>query len=176
LLLPVAWTLGTTVVQPTFEQLVDNADQVVVAEAILSEGHWRTNARGPLIFTTVRFRVEEALKGQPGAQLELSFLGGTVGADTLEVNGMPHFHNGSRFILFVSSNRTEICPLVGMFHGKFNLKKDAVTGEELISRHDGSPVRLEPPAPANAKSLPLPRPLTAAEFKQRIRSRVATVR
>jgi hypothetical protein len=164
------FTQGTTVVQPTFEQLVDGASQVIVVEALGSECHWRTNAKGALIFTTVRFRAEEVLKGKAASQLELSFLGGTIGADTLEVNGVPNFKNGSRYILFVSSNRTEVCPLVGMFHGKFNLQKDAATGEETISHHDGTPVRL---SAGDAKSaLPL-RNLSVAEFKQRVKARAA---
>jgi hypothetical protein len=167
------FTRGTTVIQPTFEQLVDNASQVIVAEALGSECHWRTNAKGALIFTTVRFRAEEVLKGEAAAQVELSFLGGTIGADTLEVNGVPNFNNGSRYILFVSSNRTEVCPLVGMFHGKFNLQKDAATGEGMIFHHDGTPVRL---GAGDAKSLLPLRNLSVAEFKQRVKARVASGR
>ena len=166
-------TQGTTVIQPTFEQLVDGASQVVVAEALSSECHWRTNARGALIFTTVRFRAEEVLKGEFVAQLELSFLGGTIGADTLDVHGVPRFTQGSRYILFVSSNRTEVCPLVGMFYGKFHLQKDAVTGEETISQHDGSPVRISSSSQGAKAALPL-RNLSAAEFKRRVMDRVAT--
>jgi hypothetical protein len=166
-------TRGTTVIQPTFEQLVDGASQVVVAEALSSECHWQTNAKGALIFTTVRFRAEEVLKGESVPQLELSFLGGTIGADTLDVHGVPRFTQGSRYILFVSSNRTEVCPLVGMFHGKFHLIKDAVTGEETISQHDGSPVRISSSSQGAKAALPL-RNLSAAEFKQRVMDRVAT--
>jgi hypothetical protein len=163
---------GTTVIQPTFEQLVDGASQVIVAEALGSDCHWRTNAKGALIFTTVQFRAEEVLKGKAATQVELSFLGGTIGADTLEVNGVPRFNNGSRYILFVSSNRTEVCPLVGMFHGKFNLRKDAVTGEEAISHSDGTPVRF---GAGDAKATPL-RHLSVAEFKQRVKARVGNGR
>jgi hypothetical protein len=166
------FTRGTTVIQPTFEQLVDNASQVIVAEALGSECHWRTNAKGALIFTTVQFRTREVLKGKTASQVELSFLGGTIGADTLEVNGVPRFKNGSRYILFVSSNRTEVCPLVGMFHGKFNLHKDVATGQEMISHNDGTPVRF---GAGDAKATPL-RNLSIAEFKQRVKARVANGR
>jgi hypothetical protein len=166
------FTRGTTVIQPTFEQLVDNASQVLVVEALASECHWRTNAKGALIFTTLQFRSEEVLKGKSDAELELSFLGGTIGADTLDVHGVPHFTPGSRYILFVSSNRTEVCPLVGMFHGNFRLIKDAVTGEETISRHDGSPVQIGSSS-SGAKAAPPLRNLTAAEFKRRVMDRVA---
>jgi hypothetical protein len=113
------------------------------------------------------------LKGKAADELELSFLGGTVGPDTLQVSGMPRFQNNSRFILFVSSNRTEICPLVGMFHGKFNLHRDPLTGEETVSRHDGAPVQIAPPGVAEGKSLIPLRALTPTEFKQRIRDRLA---
>lgn len=166
------FTRATTVIQPTFEQLVDDASQVLVVEALASECHWRTNAKGALIFTTVQFRAEEVLKGKSDAQLELSFLGGTIGTDTLDVHGVPRFTQGSRYILFVSSNRTEVCPLVGMFHGKFHLQKDAVTGEETISQHDGSPVRIGSSS-NGAKAALLLRNLSAAEFKRRVMDRVA---
>jgi hypothetical protein len=164
---------ATTVKQPTFEQLVEEADQVVVAEVVSSAAKWRTNLAGRLIFTLVQFQVAETLKGRQNSDLTLSFLGGTVGENSLEVSGIPHFVKGDRVILFVSSNRTEICPLVGMYYGKFNLRIDHATRAEIVTRHDGKPVLSEPTA-QSLKSFRPPRSLTPAEFKQRIRNHVAT--
>jgi hypothetical protein len=164
-----------SVIPPTFDELIAEAGHVVVAEVVASQPEWRTNQAQRAIFTSVRFRVEDTLKGAALPEITVGFLGGTIGDETLHVAGMPRFSPHERVILFLSSNRTEICPLIGAYHGRFEILKDAVTGAETVARHDGSIVRYsEAPDLASPKNAAAPvRPLTAQEFKQRIRDRLA---
>ena len=73
--------------------------------------------------------------------ITLQFLGGTVGGVTLEIDGVPKFSAGDRVLLFVEGNGVQFCPLVGVFHGKFGVRKDQKTGRDTVVMHDGKPLR-----------------------------------
>ena len=141
-----AWMLtttanATTVVPPTFEELADRADLVLVAKVSGSQAEWRTVETNRVIFTLVQFETHEVLKGNAPASVTLEFLGGTVGEATLEVEGVPTFPAGERVILFVEKNGVQFCPLVGVYHGKFGLGKEENTGRDIVLMHDGKPLR-----------------------------------
>jgi hypothetical protein len=132
---------ATTVIPPTFEEMADRAELVFVGKTIATRSEWRTVDTKRVIFTWVEFETEEVLKGTAGPAVTLQFLGGTVGEITLAVTGVPRFNTGDRVILFVEKNGTQFCPLVGVFHGKFGLRKDEKTGRDLVVMHDGKPLR-----------------------------------
>jgi hypothetical protein len=83
--------------------------------------------------------VEETIKGNPGANVTLQMLGGTVGAETMEVADAPKFKVGDRDILFVENNGTQFIPLVGIMHGRFRVKKDEA-GRDAVFTNEGSPL------------------------------------
>jgi hypothetical protein len=66
-------------------------------------------------------------------------LGGTVGAETMEVADAPKFKVGDRDILFVENNGTQFIPLVGIMHGRFRVKKDEA-GRDAVFTNEGSPL------------------------------------
>ena len=132
---------ATTVIPPTFEELTDRAELVFVGKVVSSRSEWRTVGTKRVIFTLVEFERQEVLKGQAGTSVTLQFLGGTVGDMTLEVAGVPKFNIGDREILFVEGNGVQFCPLVGVFHGKFGVRKDEMTGREIVLMHNGKPLR-----------------------------------
>jgi len=185
----VAWlciTVGyaTTVVAPTFEEMVDRADLVFVGKVASSRADWRTAGTNRVIFTRVEFENEETLKGKAGASLTLQFLGGTVGDMTLQVADVPRFNAGDRVLLFVEGNGAQFCPLVGVFHGKFGLRKDERSGREFVLMHDGNPLRdvaqigrgdeADLGSKQSKLSTPPDRdPMSVDDFKVRIRSRLA---
>jgi hypothetical protein len=132
---------ATTVIPPTFEEMADRAELVFVGKAVASRAEWRTVGSDRVIFTLVEFETQEVLKGNAGKSVTLQFLGGTIGDMTLEVTGVPRFKAGDRVILFVEKNGVQFCPLVGVFHGKFGLRKDEKTGHDIIVMHDGKLLR-----------------------------------
>ena len=102
----------------------------------------------------------------------------------MEVSGVPKFNPGERVILFVEKNGIQFCPLVGVFHGKFGLRRDEKTGRDNVLMHDGQPLRdvAEIGAgegaefgPKRAKLfIPAVRePLSADDFKTKVREHLS---
>jgi hypothetical protein len=175
---------ATTVIPPTFEEMADRAELVFVGKVVGSHSEWHPAGTRQVIFTLVEFEIQEVLKGNAGKTVTLQFLGGTVGDVTLEVAAVPRFNVGDRVLLFVEGNGVHFCPLVGVFHGKFGLRRDEKTGRDIVLMHDGKPLRdvaeigtgegvefapkrAKPSIPANAE------PLSVDDFKERIRSHLA---
>jgi hypothetical protein len=171
---------ATTVIPPTFEEMTDRADLVFVGKALSFRSEWRFVGTNRVIFTLVEYETHDVLKGNGIKSVTLQFLGGTVGEVTMEVSGVPKFNVGDRVILFVEKNGVQFCPLVGVFHGKFGLRRDEKTGRDIVLMHDGKPLRDVAEigtgegaefGPKRAKlSIPADRePLSADDFKTKVR-------
>jgi hypothetical protein len=175
---------ATTIVPPTFEEMAARADLIFVGTATNSRSEWRTNGTDRAIFTLVTFNTQEVLKGPQTPSVTLQFLGGTMGEVSLDVAGVPRFFSGERVILFVENNGAQFCPLVGVFHGKFAIKRDEKTGREIVVMHDGRPLkdvaeigtgegadlRRNPAVPLITGSV---EPMTLEGFKSAIRNHLA---
>jgi len=183
-LLVLTRTNATTVVSPTFEEMTDRADLVFVGKVVELKADWQVAGTNQAIFTLVEFHTEEILKGTAPASIRLRFLGGTVGRVTLEVVAVPKFKAGDRVLLFVEGNGVQFCPLVGVYHGKFGVRKDDKSSRDIVFMHDGKPLRdvAEIGAGEGAQfgpkrarlSIPAERePMSLDEFKARIRSHLA---
>jgi hypothetical protein len=177
---------ATSVVPPTFAEMVARADLVFVGTVVGSHSEWRTVGSDRVIFTMTDFQNEGVLKGKASKAVTLQFLGGTVGEVTLSVSGMPRFEPGERVVLFVEKNGTQVCPLVGVFHGKFTVKNDAKTGREIVVMHNGHPLRDvaeigqdEGAGLAQKRAMILiganREPMTLDAFKSEVRANVAMV-
>ena len=171
---------ATTVIPPTFEEMTDRADLVFVGKTISCRSEWRSMGTNRVIFTLVECEAHEVLKGNGIKSVTLQFLGGSLGEVTMEVSGVPKFNVGERVILFVEKNGIQFCPLVGVFHGKFGLRKDEKTGSDIVLMHDGKPLRdvAEIGAGEDAQfgprrqtiTIPTNRePLSADDFKAKVR-------
>ena len=130
----------TSVVAPTFDELVARAESVFLGRAVALRSTWVDSRAGRAIVTDVTFAIERTVKGTVYAERSLEFLGGTIGDDTLRVSGMPEFHVGDRDVLFVSETGRPISPLVGFTYGRFRVVRDTRTGTDLVRTHDGRPL------------------------------------
>ena len=130
----------TSVVAPTFDELVARAESVFLGRVVALRSTWVDSRAGRAIVTDVTFAIERTAKGTVYAERSLEFLGGTIGDDTLRVSGMPEFHVGDRDVLFVSETGRPVSPLVGFMYGRFRVVRDARTGTELVRTHDGRPL------------------------------------
>src|SRR5688572_26625936 len=74
--------------------LVRGSDVVVVATAVRRQSAW--NAERTRIYTRTSFRVAEALKGTPGATVEVETIGGVADGVGFRVAGVPGFAPGER--------------------------------------------------------------------------------
>ena len=134
LIVPVA-ALAMSVVERDFAELVALAEQVVVGRVVdIRPG---TDDRGgPL--TLVSFADLTVLKGEVGRELTLEFTGGKAAdGKTVAIADMPRFTLGERAVLFVRGNGRDICPLVGVWQGRFRVVYDPQLKSDVVERHDG---------------------------------------
>jgi hypothetical protein len=133
---------ATSVVPPSFAELVGDAEAIYRGRITAVESRWVAQAEGQgnVIKTFVTLAVERALKGTDQKEVTLEFLGGTVGGESMSVSGMPKFKVGDREIVFVQKNGIQFCPLVALMHGRYRVLKDDATAREHVARDDGLPL------------------------------------
>ncbi len=126
---------ATSVIAPSFDDLVTKADCVFTGDVTGLRSEWTGEGEKRRIVTYVAFNVVRVLKGEAASPYTLRVLGGTVGTETLEVADAPVFRVGEREVLFVHDNGRQFIPLVGIMHGQYRV--DAANG---ITDHAGRPV------------------------------------
>lgn len=132
---------ATSVVPPTFHELVTEAQTIAEGTVTAVQSRWVDGPQGNVIKTFVTFSVQKTLKGDARDSVTLEFLGGTVGTDTLHVAGMPEFKVGQHEIVFVEGNGVQFCPLVRFGHGRYHVHTDANSHRRFVTRNDDSPLR-----------------------------------
>lgn len=172
LLLSVRPASTTTVIPPSFDELVSTAEVIFIGEVVDQRSMWETTPDGRSIITVVTFDVTRVLKGRLGLRTELTFLGGTVGDLTEQVVDMPQFRVGDQDVLFVSSERYAASPLVGFSHGRFRIETDPTTRQRVVRSHDGKPliIGLDASKPLG-RNLGARGPLQVEEFEAAVRER-----
>jgi hypothetical protein len=163
---------ATTVIPPTFEQLVDQAE--VIFQGSVTEVHsvWSGEGAQRHIDSYVTFQIEEALKGVPGKSYTIRMLGGTVDGETMEVTDSPKFKVGDHDILFVEHNGEQFIPLVGINNGRFHIQRDAQTNRDIIMNGEGEPVRDVTKFGRQEESVATTDAISPAEFKSAIQTRM----
>lgn len=167
-------SFATSVIAPSFDDLVSRADLIFTGHVISQHSEWRNTNGQRSIVTLVKFGVEEVHKGRAGVTVKLQFLGGSIGAVTLDVSDMPKFTPGERVVLFVEKNSINASPLIGFYHGKFSLRKDAA-GSDSVWKHDGQALAdvAELGRSKRAGVKPVHNGLSHAEFTGKVRQRIS---
>ena len=132
---------GTTVIPPSFDELVSRAEVIFQGTVTDVRSQWTGEGAQHRIESYVTFKVEDAMKGAPGESYTLRMLGGTVDGETMEVSDSPKFKVGDRDIIFVENNGSQFIPLVGIMHGRFHVDKDKQTGREMITTNEREPLK-----------------------------------
>lgn len=133
-------THATTVIPPSFDELVEQAQLIFQGTVTDVQSQWAGEGTQRHIVSYVTFRVEESIKHESGASYTLRMLGGTVNGETMGVADAPLFKKGDRDILFVENNGNQFIPLVGIMHGRFRVRPDRGTGREIVTTDMGEPV------------------------------------
>jgi hypothetical protein len=131
---------ATTIIPPSFAQLVRQAELIFQGTVTDVKSMWAGQGAERHIETSVTFRVDDAIKGKSGASYSIFLLGGTLDGQTLEVTDTPKFKPGDRDIVFVEKNGEQFVPLVGIGFGRFRVERDAKSGREFISTGEGEPL------------------------------------
>src|SRR5437667_5885009 len=163
--------LATTVIPPSFDDLVGRAEMIFQGTVTDVRSEWTGEGAQRHIASYVTFNVDDAIKGNPGAKVTLNLLGGTVGAETMEVTDAPKFKVGDRDILFVENNGTQFIPLVGIMHGRFHVQKDE-NARDVVLTNDGAPLTDVNQLGKNERAATAGRAISTQEFKQALQSRV----
>jgi hypothetical protein len=164
---------GTTVVPPTFDELVSQAEVIFQGAVTDVRSEWAGAGAQRHIVTYVTFRVEERFKGSAGATYSIRLLGGTVDGETMEVTDTPKFIVGDRDILFVENNGRQFVPLVGISHGRFRVDRDQATGRDVVMTDDRKPLSDVSQLGRSERAATAGRPLSIDEFKGAIRIKLA---
>src|SRR5947209_17766176 len=89
-LLVIACTaLATTVIPPSFDDLVGRAEMIFQGTVTGVRSEWTGEGAQRHIMSYVTVKVEETIKCDTGASVTLQMLGGTVGTETMEVADSP---------------------------------------------------------------------------------------
>ncbi len=125
------------VAQRDFADLVARAEQVVVG-TVTEVREADDPAGAPATYVTLSdLRV---VKGDARDTLTLRFYGGSSGSVAVRIPDMPTFAVGERAVLFVAGNGRDVCPLVGVWQGRFRVRFDATRGADVVETDDRAPV------------------------------------
>jgi hypothetical protein len=125
---------ATTVIAPTFEELVREADVVFEGEVIETRSRVSVEGGAETIVTDVSFKVASVLKGTPGPVTVLDFLG-------FKVDGVPTFARGDRDVIFANTSQRLLSPLVRVMYGRVRIVKDGPARQEFVRQFNGTPLR-----------------------------------
>jgi hypothetical protein len=132
---------GTTVVPPSFSELVQGSDYIVRAKVTSTVSVWRDTSNGRQIFTEVELNVSEVIAGEPPTPLILQVAGGKVGKREMELVGAPKLVVGEEGFFFIKGNGQNLYPLTGLMHGLYPVRKSAGDKREFVARGNGEPLR-----------------------------------
>lgn len=165
---------ATTVIPPSFDQLVRQAEVIFEGTVTDVRSQWVGEGAQRHIVTYITFHVEDGIKGDAGQSYAIRMYGGTVGEDSMGISDAPTFTVGEREILFVENNGTQVIPLVGLMYGRFHIQRDQ-TGLDIVTGNAGEPIKnvdqlgrdMESAAPAPAEP-----DMTAEAFKAAVRNKL----
>ena len=125
------------VVERDFADLVARAEQIVVG-TVTEVRDADDPAGAPATYVTLsELRV---VKGGARDTLTLRFYGGTSGSVAVHIPDMPTFAVGDRAVLFIAGNGRDVCPLVGVWQGRFRVRFDSTRGVDVVETDDRTPV------------------------------------
>jgi len=129
---------AAVIAAPTFEEMVKDASQILLAETVATRASWRSTSQGRFIETAVTFKIDGVIKGAFVREQTLKFMGGEVGGIGMGVSDMVQFARGDRDVLFVAEANNPLNALVGFNQGRFR-----VTGDNSVLTHEGQPVGVQ---------------------------------
>ncbi|PZR71843.1 MAG: hypothetical protein DLM73_14955 [Chthoniobacterales bacterium] len=165
---------ATTVIPPSFDQLVSQAELIFQGTVTETRPQWTGEGAERHIVTYVTFKIEDSIKGAAGDTYTIRMFGGTVDGHTMEATDTPRFKVGDRDILFVENNGTQFVPLVGIMHGRFHIQ-DQGGGVETVAKDSGAPMSDVTKLGQDEAAAVSGKALTTADFKAAIRQKLAQI-
>lgn len=120
------------------KELAQESTAILVGKCTQKESFW--NEKHDKIFTRVKIRTGENIKGNLGAEAEIIVPGGRVGNILYEVSDMPIFQEGEEALVFIWRHPSGMNLITGALQGKLTVVKDKKTGKKIVR---GGPIKLE---------------------------------
>ena len=139
------------------DALVERASVIALGTVSASNSQWREGR----VVTTVRLRVERAVKGEAADEVTLVTLGGTVDGIGQRVSGAPVFAVGEQVVVFLEPvGKAAELRVVGMAQGKLRVEPDLTGGRVVRDLSGLSFAEVDPsgavqPAAAPVEAMPL---------------------
>jgi len=135
---------ATTVLPLDLESLVQQSGTI----AQVTVGNLQNLSRGtpessPIV-TRVTFVIQKVYKGRASGNVDVDFLGGTIGTRRMSIQGMPQFKQGQRLIVFLANPANKpISGTIGLDQGVLRIVYDPQTGADRIYRWWGQGVNTQ---------------------------------
>src|SRR5437588_12565553 len=100
--------LATTVIPPSFDDLVGRAEVIFQGTVTDVRSEWAGEGAQRHIVSYVSFKIEDSLTGEPGQTYVMRMFGGTVGEDSMGISDGPVFHVGDHEIIFDENNGSQV--------------------------------------------------------------------
>jgi hypothetical protein len=128
---------GATFESVSDSQLVDRSQLVVVGHVLGSTQRVRGDGT---IVTDYRLAVEEVLKGQAGATVTITEVGGSANGIALVIPGSARYSSGSRVMAFLKQRDDGTYFTASMSLGAYRFKTQRDLSEVLVRDEDGAEV------------------------------------
>ena len=127
---------ATTAIVPPDDDMIIGARVIVQGKILSIES--RFDEQEGRIYTYIRLKVQEVLKGQISERkIVIKELGGQVGDRLSVVYGNPEFAVGEKVLMYLDTWKDGSLRTYQMFLGKFSIVKDQKTGHEFAVRDTG---------------------------------------
>lgn len=113
------------------EELVRQADHIIIGEVISTKCQWDAEHR--LIYTFATVKVEENIKDiSPASHLTIRYLGGTVDNITLVASGCCTLSKSEKVLLYLEKEDSNTFRILGNALGKYQIIYDSKTNTEFV--------------------------------------------
>lgn len=127
----------------SFEEIVTNGHTILVGTVVSVSTRWGEGRK--MIWTDYEVAVEEVWKGTAPATTTVSFAGGTVDGESIQVSHVPVLSVGETYVLSLNEpGRLWASPLVGSDQGLLREATESAKGRRVLLDADGFSVGLSP--------------------------------
>lgn len=109
--------------------LTKMSNSIQIGEVTSTWSSWDPANR--MVYTYVKLRVEQTLKGKPVQEVLIRQAGGQAGGYGMVVHGMASFALRERALVFLQNDREGAPTVAGMAQGKFRIFKSSMSGEDM---------------------------------------------
>jgi hypothetical protein len=110
---------ATSVIQLSFEELVDHSESIVSGQVTRSWADWDSEHK--FIWTHYEVAVSAVHKGSPGATVVVSELGGAVDGQAMTVAGTVTYEAGEKVLIFLTRVPNGYLRTTGWGQGKYTI-------------------------------------------------------